>query len=144
MLTESFDFYLTNIQFYNAFLAPLAALEKLIRDIRIRFDSIDVHENALSIVDDPIKLVETLPHYFEKDYLLMGRYRIIELQSTYMEGVQSYKAIDCTTNNTVYVAYLDKTVPYSSFLMVLVHEGLYFSTEQFQHHWMNSPQIIIL
>ena len=109
VLTESFDFYLTNIQFYNAFLAPLAALEKLIRDIRIRFDSIDVHENALSIVDDPIKLVETLPHYFEKDYLLMGRYRIIELQSTYMEGVQSYKAIDCTTNNTVYVAYLDKT-----------------------------------
>ena len=133
-LTESFDFYLTNIQIYNAFLAPLAALEKLIRDIRIRFDSIDIQENAWSIVDDPIKMVETLPHYFDTDYLLMGRYRITEMQKTYMEGVQSYKAIDCTTNKAVYVAYLDKTVPYSMFSHGFSSRGALF-----QHRAISTP-----
>lgn len=70
------DYYLTNVQLYTAYQSWEDAVEKLVREIRWRFASIDVSQSPGSIEHDPVKIGASLPHFLEYGYVLFGRYEI--------------------------------------------------------------------
>lgn len=113
-LNPTFDYYFTDVQFYDANVSWEAAVERMIREIRCRFHSINVSPSPDSICRDPIVIRSTLPHCFEEDYLLFGRYRVKKMLGIYQGGtIQHYHAIDEHMDREVLVEYSDRSIPKS-------------------------------
>ena len=131
---DSIDYYLTNIQLYTAYLSWESALEKLIREIRYNFDSIDVKRTPNTILSDPIKINSILPHNFDQGYLLFGRYQINEFLGVYMGSQQHYSGIDLHTQKNVIIKYVDRTVPHQE-----IGFGISTAGALLQHPYIASP-----
>lgn len=130
-LIDNFSYYLTDVQMYSAYESKYAALENLLRDIR-KLLSDDTSSQGPQIIEfDPVTIDSRLPHFFEKDYLLLGRYRILKRTHTYEEGVQHYIALDQTTFDKVLVKYIDRTVPHSKHAKLMI--GFSRPLKDFRH-----------
>ena len=126
-------YYLTNVQLLSAFISWDSTIEKLIREIRWAFDSIDISRNPSSIIEDPVKTGTNLPHVLENGYLLFGRYKIKKLLRTFETKQQHYLAEDLHTGKDVLVSYIDRTVPHKEIT------GISYSGTFFQHPYIASP-----
>ena len=73
VLNDSIEYYFSNVQMYSAHLSWESALEKLIREIRYNFESINAQRTPDTILNDPVKIRSALPHVFEEGYLLFRR-----------------------------------------------------------------------
>lgn len=109
---DSIDYYFTNVQLYTAYLSWESAIEKLIREVRYAFDSIDVQRTSQTILNDPVKIASALPHTFDEGYLLFGRYEIKKLLGVYCGNQQHYEGTDSHTQKRVLIKYIDRTLPY--------------------------------
>lgn len=134
VFNDSIEYYLTNIQLYTAYLCWESALEKLIREIRYSFDSIDVKRTPDTILRDPIKINCSLPHNFEKGYLLFGRYQIKELLGIYAGNQQHYSGFDFHTKKNVLIKYIDRTVPHQE-----IGFGVSTAGALLQHPYIAAP-----
>ena len=134
VLNDSFSFYLQDIQIYSAFSSWESSLEKLVRAIRYLFESIGVEPNPDTVLRDPIKIMSALPHHFDPEYILFGRYKVIELLQVYDGNQQFYSAIDMHTCRTVLIKYIDRTLPHRELSFGISTAGTFF-----QHPYIASP-----
>ncbi len=134
IFNKNLDFYLTDIQLYPAYLSWESTLEKMIREIRWAFHSINSVPNPNTVLHDPIKLGSALPHVLDNEYLLFGRYRIKKLLGMYATSQQHYLGIDEHTYKEVLVNYIDRTIPYKELFFGISSAGTLF-----QHPYIASP-----
>lgn len=127
-------YYFTNVQCLSAFLSWDSTIEKLIREIRWAFNSINVFPNPNTILKDPVKTGTALPHKLENDYFIFGRYKIKEFLRMYWTSQQHYLAEDTHTGKDVLVNYIDRTVPYQE-----MGFGISYNGTLFQHPYIASP-----
>lgn len=134
VLNDSIEYYFSNVQMYSAHLSWESALEKLIREIRYNFESINAQRTPDTILNDPVKIRSALPHVFEEGYLLFGRYRIEKLLQVCMGNQQHYSALDSHTNRRMLVKYIDRTLPYQE-----MGFGISTAGALFQHPYIAAP-----
>ena len=134
IFNNNLDYYLTDVQLYPAYLSWESTLEKMIREIRWAFQSINATPNPDTVLKDPIKLGSALPHVLENGYLLFGRYRIKKMLGVYATSQQHYLGIDEHTDKEVLINYIDRTIPYKEMSF-----GASTAGTLFQHPYIASP-----
>lgn len=134
VFNNSIDYYFTNVQLYPAYLSWESELEKLIREIRYDFTSIDVRRSPNTVLQDPVKIASALPHVFDKGYVLFARYQIEALLQVCSGNQQHYSALDLHTKKQVLVKYIDRTLPYSDPFFDTSTAGTLF-----QHPYIAAP-----